>query len=185
MRPEEYIDENYVPSEEDFAPEQVDEKAELRKTIKRGCRFNTILYSVLAIIFTVNGLIKFDDISESKLYLCPLIAVMLVTALFMLYYAAIYNRIGRATTGKEMQHFLNLLGADTLFSKLAITTMALCMMAATALGLIDKSPWYVIVVAVIGVGAVIAGLWWLLKYSGKGDPRDIDIEKLQALEEEE
>ena len=35
------------------------------------------------------------------------------------------------------------------------------------------------------VGAVIAGLWWLLKYSGKGDPRDIDIEKLQALEEEE
>lgn len=185
MRPEEYIDENYVPSEEDFAPEQVDEKAALRKSIKKGCRFNIILYSLCAVIFTINGLVKFDDISENTLYLCPLIALMFVTALIMLYYAVIYDRIRKASTGHEMQHFLNLLGSDTVFSKLAITTMALCMMAATALGLIDKSPWYVIVVAVIGVGAVIAGLWWLLKYSGKGDPRDIDIEKLQALEEEE
>ena len=185
MRPEEYIDKNYVPSEEDFAPERVDEKAELRKTIKRGCRFNTILYSVLAVIFTINGLVKFDDISDSKLYLCPLIALMLITALIMVYYAVIYNRIRRAATAREMQHFLNLLGVDTLFSKLAITTMALCMMAATALGLIDKSLWYVVVPAVIGVGVVIGGLWWLLKYSGKGDIRDIDIEKLQALEEEE
>ncbi|MBQ6166736.1 MAG: hypothetical protein IJK41_04805 [Muribaculaceae bacterium] len=185
MKPEDHIDENYVPSEEDFAPEHVDEKKQLRLNIKKGCRFNTILYSLCAVFFTINGIVKFDDISESKLYLCPLIALMFVAALIMLYYAVIYDRIRKASTGHEMQHFMNLLGSDTIFSKLAITTMALCMMAATALGLIDKCPWYVVVLAAVAVGAIIGGLWWLLKYSGKGDPRDIDIEKLQALEEEE
>ena len=35
------------------------------------------------------------------------------------------------------------------------------------------------------VGGVIGGLCWLLKYSGKADPRDIDIERLMALEDDD
>jgi len=61
----------------------------------------------------------------------------------------------------------------------------LCFTLAVVLWLLDKSPWYVIVLAAIGVVALICGLWWLLKYSGKGDPDDMDIEKLRVLEEKE
>ncbi|MBR4830124.1 MAG: hypothetical protein IKZ92_10045 [Muribaculaceae bacterium] len=185
MKPEDYIDENYVPTEEDFAPEQVNEKEELRKSIRKSSRSYTIFYIIMAIIFAANGIIKFDDISESKLYLCPLVALMLVSSLAMVFYAIIYDCIRRASTAKEMQRFLNLLGSDTVFTKLIIITMTLCIMAAAVLGLIDKSPWYVIVLVVIGLAALIGGLWWLLKYSGKGDSRDIDIEKLQELEEKD
>ena len=41
------------------------------------------------------------------------------------------------------------------------------------------------VLAVIGIAAVIAGLWWLIKHSSKKDARDIDIDKLLELEEQE
>jgi hypothetical protein len=49
----------------------------------------------------------------------------------------------------------------------------------------DKSPWYVIVLAVVGIIAVIYGLWWLLKNTGMGEARDKDVERLQALEEQD
>ena len=75
MKPENHIDENYIPSEEDFAPEQVNEKEQLLKSIRKGCRFYTVFYSILAIVFAIEGIIKFDDVSDSKLYLCPLSAV--------------------------------------------------------------------------------------------------------------
>ena len=39
MKPENYIDENYIPTEEDFAPEKVDKKVELRKSIKKSSCF--------------------------------------------------------------------------------------------------------------------------------------------------
>jgi hypothetical protein len=63
--------------------------------------------------------------------------------------------------------------------------MTLCITEAVVLELIDKSPWYVVVLAAIGIIAAIGGVWWLLKYTGKADPRDEDIEKLLALEEKE
>lgn len=185
MKPEDPIDENYVPTEEDFAPKQADEKEELRKSIRKGCRFNTIFYSILAVVFAICGMVKFDDISDSKLYLCPLIALMLVSSLTMVFYAIIYERIRQSATAKEMQQHLNLLGSETLFTKLIVIAMSGCIIVAAILGLIDKCPWYVIVLAAIGIAAIIAGLWWLLKNSGKGDARDIDIEKLQALEEQD
>ena len=44
---------------------------------------------------------------------------------------------------------------------------------------------YLIVLAVLGIALIIGGLCWLLKYSGKADPRDIDIERLMALEDDD
>ena len=185
MRPEEYIDENRVPTDEGFAHEQVDERELLRKSINRSCRANTILYVILAILFAINGIVKYDDVSESKLYLCPLIASMMAAALAMGFYAIIYNRIRQDETAREMQQHLDLIGSNTLFSKLIVIIMTMCITAAAVLGLIDKSPWYVIVLAAIGIIAAIGGVWWLLKYTGKADPRDEDLEKLLTLEEKE
>ena len=185
MRPEEYIDENDIPTEEDFAPEHVDEKEQLRRSIKKGSRFYTVFYALLAVAFVINGIIQLDNVSESKLYLCPLIAIMLISAVAMAFYAIVYHRIGQASTAKEMQHYLNLMGSDVLFTKLIITTMTICIMVADVLGLIDKCPWYVIVLAALGIAVIIGGLCWLLKYSGKADPRDIDIERLMTLEDDD
>ena len=84
-----------------------------------------------------------------------------------------------------MKKFTDLTGANTLFSKLILITMTLCIIVAAVLGLIDKTSWYVIVLAVIVIGAVIGGLWWLIKDSDKKDACDIEIDKLLALEEGE
>lgn len=185
MKPEDHIDKNQIPTEKDLAPEQVNEKEQLLKSIRKGCRFYIVFYSILAIVFAINGIIKLDNVNDSKLYLCPLIALMLVFALVMVFYAVIYDRIRRSSTANEMQHFLRLLGADSLFSKLVLITTTLCFVIAVVLVLLDKSPWYVIILAAIGVVALIGGLWWLLKYSGKGNPDDTDIERLRVLEEQE
>ena len=185
MKPEDPIDDHHVPTEENLAPVQEDEKEQLRKSIQKTCRFYTIFYIILAILFAINGIIKFDEVSDSKLYLCPLIACMLAASLAMGFYAIIYNRIRQDETAREMQQHLDLIGSNTLFSKLIVIIMTMCITAAAVLGLIDKSPWYVIVLAAIGIIAAIGGVWWLLKYTGKADPRDEDIEKLLTLEEKD
>ena len=185
MKPEDHIDENYIPTEEDFTQKHVDEKEQLRKSIKKDCRFNTFVYIIMGILFLINGIVHVDDVSESNLYLCPLIALMLVSAIAMGFYALIYDSIRRASTAREMQKFLNLMGSDTIFTKLILITMTLCIVVAAVLGLIDKCAWYVIVLAVIGITAIISGLWWILKHSGKGESRILEIEKLQALEDAE
>ena len=77
MRPEDHIDENQVPTRQDFAPEQASEKEQLLKSIRKNCRFYIVFYSILGIVFAVNGIINFDEVSETKLYMCPLIALML------------------------------------------------------------------------------------------------------------
>lgn len=163
----------------------IDEKEQLRQSIKKGCRVNTILYIIMGILFFINGIVHLDDVSESKLYLCPLIALMLVSAIAMGFYALIYHRIRQATTAREMKHFLDLTGADTAFSKLILITMTFCFMIAAVLGLIGKSPWYVIVAVVLGIGAAIGVLWWIIKHFAKGDTRNIEIEKLLTLEEQD
>lgn len=185
MKPEEHIDENYAPIEENYVPERIDEKEQLRQSIKKGCRAYSILYIIMGILFLINGIFHLDKVTDSTLYLCPLIALMLIATIAMGSYAFIYENIRRASTAKEMQKFLSMTGADTMFSKLILITMTLCIMVATILGLIDKAPWYLIVLAVIGIGAIIAGLWWLIKHSNKKDTRDIEIEKLMALEEQD
>ena len=134
MKPEDYIDENYVPTEDGFALEQVDEKEELRKSIKKGCRLNTIFSIFMAIVFVIDSIVKFDDVSVNKLYLCPMIALMLLFAIYLVFYAIIYDRIRRASTAKEMKQYLLLLGTDTLFAKLMLVIMALCIIVAAVLG---------------------------------------------------
>lgn len=163
----------------------IDEREELRMSIKKGCRSYTIFYMIMGILFFINGIVHLDNVSESKLYLCPLIALMLVSAIAMGFYAHIYDRIRRATTAHEMKHFNSLMGADTVFSKLILITMTFCFMIAAVLGLIDKSPWYVIVLVVLGIGAIIGVLWWLIKHTPRRNTRDIDIEKLLELEEQD
>ena len=185
MRPENPIDDNHFSTEENLAPVQADEKEQLRKSIRKGCRFNIVLYSILAILFAVNGIVHLDDVSESKLYLCPLIALMMVSALMMVFYVIIYDRIRRSSTAREMQQHLNLLDSESLFTKFILITMSGCIIVAAVLGMIDKFPWYVIVLVAVGIAALIGGVWWMLKNSGKGDSHDIDVEKLQALEEQE
>lgn len=185
MKPDNYIDDSHAPAQGDFATEQVDEKEQLRKSIHKSCRQNTIFYIILAILFAINGIVKFDEVSDSKLYLCPLIACMLAASFAMGFYAIVYNRIRHDETAREMQQHLDLIGADTLFTRLIVITMTLCITAAAVLGLIDKSPWYVVVLAALGIIAAIAGVWWLIKYSGKADPRGEDIDRLLALEEKD
>ena len=185
MKPEYYNYENYVPTEEDFARELVDEREELRKSINKSCRINTILYVILAILFTINGIVKYDDVNENKLYLCPLIACMMAAALAMGFYAIVYHRIRHDSTAREMQQHLKLLGSGSRFNKLIVITMTLCITAAAVLGLIDKCPWYVVVLAALGIIAVVGGIWWLLKHTGKADAHDKDIERLLALEDNE
>ena len=167
------------------AKEHIEEREQLRKSINKGCRANTVFYVIAGLFFLINGIVHVDDVSDSKLYLCPLIALMLISTIAMGFYAMIYDRIRRASTGREMQKFLDLLGPDSKFSKLIIVTMTLCIILAAILGLMDKSPWYVIVLAVVGIAAVIYGLWWLLKYTGMGESRDKDVERLCALEEQD
>ena len=185
MKPEDHIDDNNVPNVGNNAPEQVSEKEQLRKSIHRTCHLNTVFYVILAIVFAIIGIVKFDEVSDSKLYLCPLIACMLAASLAMGFYAIIYHRIRQDETAREMQQHLDLIGSDTLFTKLIVITMTLCITAAAVIGLIDKSPWYVVVLAAVGIIALIGAAWWLLKYTGKADPRDEDIEKLLTLEEKE
>ena len=184
MGTEENINHHHT-SSRDFALGQVDEKEQLRRSIKKGCRAYTIFYIIMGITFLVNGIFHIDRVSDSKLYLCPLIALMLVSAIAMGFYAFIYENIRRASTAKDMKKFLDLTGANTLFSKLILFTMTLCIIVAAVLGLIDKASWYVIVLAVIGIAALIGGLWWLLKYTGTGETHDKDVERLMALEEQD
>ena len=190
------------------AKEHIEEREQLRKSINKGCRANTVFYVIAGLFFLINGIVHVDDVSDRKLYLCPLIALMLISTITMGFYAMIYDRIRRASTGREMQKFLDLLGPDSKFSKLIIiidqessainepqqTADPLAktyfdlqglIIFAAILGLMDKSPWYVIVLAVVGIAAVIYGLWWLLKYTGMGEARDKDVERLCALEEQD
>lgn len=185
MRPEDNNDNDHGPAQVDVTPEHADQKERLRKSIHKTCRQNTVFYVILAILFAIFGIVKFDEVSESRLYLCPLIACLLAASLAMGFYAIIYNRIRLDSTAREMQQHLDLIGSDTLFSKLIVITMTLCITAAAVLGLIDKCPWYVVVLAATGIIAAIGGVWWLLQYTGKADPRDEDIEKLLALEEKD
>ena len=185
MRPEDCIDENHVPAEEGSALELVDERERLLKSIHKGCRFNTVFYTILAILFTINGIVKFDDVNENKLYLCPLIACMMAAALAMGFYAIVYHRIRHDSSARDMQQHLKLLGSGSRCNKLIVITMTLCITAAAVLGLIDKCPWYVVVLAALGIIAVVGGIWWLLKHTGKADAHDKDIERLLSLEDNE
>ena len=182
MKPEDYIDENYVPTEEDFAPEVVDEKEELLKYIKKSSRIYIISSCVVAIAFTINAIVEIDMLDSSRMYTYPLIAAILLCVLFFGYSAFVYHRIFRAKTTQEMHNLIDRIGSHSLFSKGMLCILALCLMAAVAIAMMGKCHWAVIVLVVIVIGALFCGLWWLFK--DNRSELDEKIEKLQKMENE-
>ena len=51
MKPVDYIDKKIVPPLDDISPHNVDEKSELRKSIKKRCRSWVIISFITAVIF--------------------------------------------------------------------------------------------------------------------------------------
>jgi L-asparagine transporter-like permease len=182
MKPEDYIDENYVPTEEDFAPEAVDEKEELLKYIKKSSRIYIISSCVVAIAFTINAIVEIDMLDSSRMYTYPLIAAMLLCVLVFGYIALIYYRIFRAKTAQEMRSQIDRIGSNSLFSKAMLSILALCVMAGTALAMMGKCHWAVTALVVIVIGVLFRGFWWLFKDNKSN--LDQEIEKLQKLEKE-
>ena len=182
MKPEDYIDENYVPTEEDFAPEAVDEKEELLKYIKKSSRFNIILSCGLVIAFTINAIVEIDMLDSSRMYTYPLIAAILLCVLFFGYSAFVYHRIFRAKTTQEMHNLIDRIGGNSLFSKAMLSILALCVMAGTALAMMGKCHWAVTALVVIIIGVLFRGFWWLFKDNRSN--LDQEIEKLQKMENE-
>ena len=182
MKPEDYIDKNYVPTEEDFAPEVVDEKKELLKYIKKSSRFNIILSCGLVIAFTINAIVEIDMLDSSRMYTYPLIVAILLGVLFFVYSALVYHRIFRAKTTQEMRNLIDKVGSHSLFSNAMLCILALSMMAAAAIAMMGKCHWAVIVLVVIVIGALFRGLWWLFK--DNRSELDKEIEKLQKMEKE-
>lgn len=182
MEPEDYIDENYVPTEEDFAPEVVDKKKELLASIKKSSRVNVISSCVMAIAFMIIAVIEIDMLDSSRMYTYPLIAAILLCVLFFGYTALISYRIFRAKTAQEMRNLIDRIGSHSLFSKGMLCILALCLMAAAALAMMGKCHWAVTVLVVIVIGVLFCGLWWLFK--DNRSQLDEEIEKLQKMEKE-
>lgn len=182
MKPEDYIDENYVPTEEDFAPEVVDEKKELLKYIKKSSRINIISSCGMAIAFTINAIVEIDMLDSSRMYTYPLIVAILLGVLFFVYSAFVYHRIFRAKTTQEMRNLIDRVGSHSLFSNAMLCILALSMMAAAAIAMMGKCHWAVIVLVVIVIGALFRGLWWLFK--DNRSELDKEIEKLQKMKNE-
>ena len=182
MKPEDYIDENYVPTEGDFAPEVVDEKEELLKYIKKSSRIYIISSCVVAIAFTINAIVEIDMADSSRMYTYPLIAAILLCVLVFGYIALIYYRIFRAKTTQEMRSQIDRIGSNSLFSKGMLSILALCLMASAALAMMGKCHWAVTALVVIIIGVLFCGFWWLFKDNRSN--LDKEIEKLQNMEKE-
>ena len=185
MKPEDYIEEKQLPTKEEVALEKankLEDIAFLRENIKDTSRSHFIVHCTLPFLFTLNVIVDLVTADSIKPYFYPLALVFLLCALVFGYYAFIYYRIRKATTSQEMRHLIDKIGNYSIFSKAGIILMALCIMATAVFGLMDKCPWYVLLIIVIGIAAFFYGLWWLFK--DNRNPIDIDIEKLQTLEEE-
>lgn len=185
MEPEDYFDENYVPSEEDFAPEEVDEKEELRKSIRRSSLLRTILYLVIAVLNALFGINELQDkINGYSAHSYVFIVLLLIFSLYFAYQAYVYYRVRRASTAAEMKHHLHRQHPNDFIMKTLTALMALGIGAGVALLLADKNPWYVNLLIFIAVTAVI----FFVVQLGSGNEikrlEDEDIERLQELENE-
>ena len=181
MKLEDNIDENYVPTEEDFAPKVVDEKEELFQYIKKSARAYSILYCVGSIAIVIVGvvleMVRADSI---RLYEYPIAAFLGISVLYWAYYAFIHYRIFRAKTAQEMHDQAKRISGNSVSSKAALSFLALCLMAIASLAMLGRCHWSVILLTVIGIAALCYGFWWLFKdYNSQLEK---DIEKLQNME---
>ena len=160
MKPEDYIDENYVPTEEDFAPdpvEPVDEKAELRKSIKKDNRFRSIMNFAVAVLWAVIGIWYLNRASENDWGMYPLAFAFITLALSNAYESIVYNNIRRASSAREMKHHLSKLSNDAFFKKITLFILALCFGAGLALEYTSHCRWFVTLSVFIATSALSAG----------------------------
>jgi len=185
MKRENYIDENPVPTEDDFSPRKVDEKLELRKSIKRGCRTWIIITFITALIFAIIGTIYLVNYSYF------LGAIIMVVAFYWGYLAYVYYRIQHASTAKEMLHHLDKLLFGNYFIDDTTLVRALAIGGIAAGLILDMGynlHWVVTLLVYIVIVFLIVVLFCsCLKYETGSYPQDdkIDkkIEKLLDLEE--
>lgn len=176
MKPEDYIDENNVPSEEDFLPEKIDEKAQLLKDIKRQCGFNVLGYISLIAIMPLCFFTWHDSIH--------MIAIIVLCVLGCLFAAFANYQIRRAQSVQEMLRWNNKLSKNSMLYQGWFLMLALIATLDVVLGLKDQSPWYITTLVGTLVLVGILGLKWLTEKYSK-DPVGEDIKRLKELENQE
>ena len=187
MRPEDYIDENYVPTEEDFAPEKeavkVDEKEELRKYIRKNYRYRSIVYMILAIMFFIEAIYRFHWVRSPEAFDYGLSVMFLLCGLGMMYQVIVHYRVCRSATAVEMQHHLNKLANDSVSTRIALVFLSLSFVTLAVLSLMDKCRWYVILLVALGVLGLTFGFWWVILKLSQDVSADADVKELMLLEQ--
>ena len=183
MKLEDYIDENHVPTKEDFELDKEDEKVKLRKTIKEKSNVRAIIYWILSLLFMMIGI---SDILSSSSNFSG--AGWILIGFLLGYYGYVYYRIHQATIAEIMQQHYNKLGPDSLFMKLFSVAFGIIVGALISFQLMKHDyQWYVALLVFIIIAAIVAGLFLelnkhtLLEYE---HPLGKEIERLHVLEEE-
>ena len=192
MKPVDYMDDDDVPTKDDFSSHSIDEKFELRRSIKKKSRFWVFISWITAVLFAVIGTFYLFDHSYSIASFS--IAVLCFgAALYWGYFGYIYFRILRASTAKEMLRHLDKLYFDPVFVGDEPPIRGLCFGAIAALsgilGVDYHFHWSVYLLVFIIIAFFIAVLIWSWRKHESGNfPQDGEIEntieKLQDLEEE-
>ena len=177
MKPEDYIDENYVPTDEDFEPEKIDVKEQLRKDIKKQSRYNAV--GSLCYIFMTVSLI--NTCWHDSIYM---VIILIICALWAMFLVFANYRISRAHTVQEMQRWHNRMNKDSLFFKVQFVVLGLIAVIITVLSMKDEYPWYLTALVVIVIVAIVVGISWLNLNNDK-DFVGEGIRRLKELEDEE
>ena len=176
MKPEDYIDENYVPTEEDFLPEKVDKKAQLRKDIKKQSGFNALAFIFLAVM-----LLKDLFVRDNSIYMLTSIVTVGLSCLFLV---IAYFHIWRAHSVHEMLSWHRRINDSSLFFKWLFVIIAVIAVIGAFISMKGEYPWYLTAFVIITLVAIIAVLLWLFA-NHKQDSLGEDIQRLKELEDEE
>lgn len=186
MKPADYIDGHHVPAEDVFSPESIDEKSELRKSIKRSSRRWVIISCITAVLFAIVGTILLVD----QKYLGATMSLSI--ALYWGYLGHVYYRIPRVSTAMQMRHQLDklLLHPVLTGSEPPLRVMSLIAVgAAVVLALDYNSHWFVTPLIVLIISLLIVVLFWTWRkywftcFFPQDDEIENEIERLQHLEE--
>lgn len=183
MKPVDYIDKKIVPPQDDISPHNVDEKSELRKSIKKRCRSWVIISFITAVIFAVIGTFFLVDHSYF------VAALILCIALYWGYLGYLYYRTAHAPTAREMQHHFDKLFYGVFIGEQPpIRGLIIGVIISFTIAMEYDLNWYVTLLLWGVITFLMAVLFWSWrKYEYGNYPQDDkieqDIEKLQALEE--
>ncbi len=186
MKPSDCIDEKCVPSEDGFSPHNVDEKLELRRSIKKMCRSWIFITFIAAVIFVILGTIFLVDHSYC------IATISIVFALIWGFVGFVYYHTLRASSAQEMQHYFNKFCCNSIFitddSLIRVLVYGAGAIVAYIFGLEHDFHWYVTLLVFIIIALLIAViLWTWRKYESGNFPQDdkieYAIERLRLLEE--